>query len=194
MPANRGYTLLEALIAIVVIAIVSGAAIPLASGSIDQARAAGAASYVASRLAMARFEAVRRSTHVAVRFVKTAQGYWLRTYADGNNNGVLATDIAGGIDWPLTINEQLDYHFPGVTLGILPGVTALDVGTPFDPTDPVQIGPSTFLSFNPLGSCTSGTVFIRGRESSQFAVRVLGATGRTRIFRFNFGDGTWQTR
>ena len=39
-----------------------------------------------------------------------------------------------------------------------------------------------------------GTLFIRGLRGNQFAVRVLGATGRTRILEFNFGLRTWLAR
>ena len=173
--------------------IVGGAAIPLAYGSVDRSRAAGAASYVAGRMATARFEAVKRSAHVAIRFVAQPDGYWLQTYVDGNRNGVLTRDIASGIDLPITANERLDYHFSGVEFGIQPFVTGIDPG-PFNTNDPVQIGSSTLLSFNPTGSSTSGTLFIRGLRGTQFAVRVLGATGRTRIFEFNFGARTWLAR
>ena len=70
---SKGYSLLEVLMAITVMVIVSGAAIPLAHTSVDRTRAAGAASYVAGRMAMARFEAVRRSAYVAIRFVAAAR-------------------------------------------------------------------------------------------------------------------------
>ena len=109
-----------------------------------------------------------------------------RTYVDGNRNGVLARDIARGIDLPITANERLDYHFSGIEFGIQPNVTGIDPG-PFNTSDPIQIGSSTLLSFSPTGSSTSGTLFIRGLRGNQFAVRVLGATGRTRILEFNFG-------
>lgn len=180
--------------AVSIMVIVTGAAIPFAHGSVDRSRAAGAASYVAGRMAMARFEAVKRSAAVAIRFVENTDGYWLRAYVDGNGTGVLALDIARSIDRPITSDERLDDHFPGVTFGIQANVTGLDPGQPFDSADPVQIGPSTLLSFSPNGSSTSGTLFIRGRRASQFAVRILGATGRTRVFEFNFGDGKWRTR
>lgn len=180
--------------AVSIMVIVTGAAIPFAQGSVDRSRAAGAASYVAGRMAMARFEAVRRSAAVAIRFVENTDGYWLQAYVDGNGTGVLTLDIARSIDRPITSDERLDDQFPGVTFGIQPNVTGLDPGQPFDTADPVQIGPSTLLSFSPNGSSTSGTLFIRGRRASQFAVRILGATGRTRVFEFNFGDGKWRTR
>jgi prepilin-type N-terminal cleavage/methylation domain-containing protein len=191
---EQGYSLLELLVVVSVSVIVGGAAIPLAHGSVDRTRTAGAASYVAGRMATARFEAVRRSAHVAIRFVEQGDGFWLRTYADGNRNGVLSSDIARGIDLPITADERLDHQFGGVTFGILPGVTGLDPAQPFNVHDPIQIGSSSLLSFSPAGSCTSGTLFIRGLRGHQFAVRVLGGTGRTRIFEFSFGDRTWQIR
>ncbi len=174
--------------------IVAGAAVPLTTGSVDRSRAAAAASYVASRMATARFEAVKRSAFVAIRFAENADGYWLRAYVDGNSNGVLARDIERSIDHPISVNERLDDHFPGVTFGIQSNVTSLDPGEALDPGDPIQIGSSSLLSFNPNGSSTSGTLFIRGRRASQFAVRILGATGRARIFQFDFEDGEWRMR
>jgi prepilin-type N-terminal cleavage/methylation domain-containing protein len=189
---SSGFSLLEVLVAIAVMAIVAGAALPLAHGSVDRSRTAAAAHYLAGRIATARFEAARRSAFVAIRFVEGTGGYGLRAYVDGNGNGVLTPDIASSVDPPLTSDERLDYHFPGVSFGILANVTSIDTGQPIASTDPIQIGSSTLLSMNPNGSSTSGTLFIRG-HASQFAVRVLGATGRTRVFEFDFGNTKWRT-
>jgi prepilin-type N-terminal cleavage/methylation domain-containing protein len=190
--ANSGYSLLEVLVAIAVIAIAAGTAIPWTLGSIERSRALAAASYVRTRMAMARFEAVKRSAYVALRFAQNGDGYWLRAYVDGNRNGVLAADIERDIDTPITADERLDYHFPGTAFGIHAGVTALGSAQPLQ-GDPIQIGSSALLSFSPSGSSTSGTLFIRG-ERSQFAVRILGATGRTRMFEFSFEERVWKTR
>jgi type II secretory pathway pseudopilin PulG len=194
MANSKGYSLLEVLMAIAVSVTVCGAAVPLAHGSVDRTRAGGAARYVAGRLATARFEAVKRSAYVAIRFVDASDGYWMRLYADGNGNGVRTPDIARGVDPPISMDERLDHHFSHVAFGILPDVTGLDPGEPFNASDPIQIGHSTLLSFSPTGACTSGTLFIRGIRGAQFAVRVLGATGRTRVFEFSFGNKTWQIR
>ena len=190
---SNGYSLLEMLMAMTLMVIVGGAGVPLAHSSVDRSRAAGAAGYVAGRMALARLEAVRRSAYVAIRFRSQSDGYWLQSYVDGNRNGVRSADIAQGVDLPITANERLDFHFSGVEFGIQPGVTGIDPG-PFNASDPIQIGSSTLLSFGPTGSSTSGTVFIRGLRGTQFAVRVLGATGRTRIFEFNVGARTWLVR
>ena len=190
--SSNGYSFPEVLVTIAVVAIVAGAAIPLVYESVEQSRAAAAARYVALRLARARFEAVMRSASVAIRFTQGDDGYRLQTYVDGNRNGVRSEDIARSIDPPIGSSERLDYHFPGVVFGVAENVTSLDSGQLLDARDPIQIGPTTLLSFSPDGSSTSGTLFIRGRRASQFAVRVLGATGRGRIFRYNFQDGTWQ--
>jgi prepilin-type N-terminal cleavage/methylation domain-containing protein len=190
---SKGYSLLEMLMAMTILVIIAGAAIPLTHSGVDRSRAAGAARYVAGRMAMGRFEAVRRSAYVAIRFVEQTDGYWVQAFVDGNRNGVLTRDIAAGIDPPITAEEQLDTHFSGVRFGIHSNVTGIDPG-PFDRTDPIQIGSSTLLSFSPNGSSTSGTVFIQGLRGSQFAVRLLGTTGRTRVFEFNHATYTWLAR
>ena len=103
---SKGYSLLEVLLAMTLMVIVGGAAIPLTYSSVDRSRAAGGASYVAGRMAVARFEAVRRSAYVAIRFVAQPDGYWLQSYVDGNRNGVLTSDIALGLDPPISAVER----------------------------------------------------------------------------------------
>jgi hypothetical protein len=61
-------------------------------------------------------------------------------------------------------------------------------------SDPVQIGASGLMTFTPMGTGTSGTVYVRGRGSVQYAVRVFGVTGRTRVLRYEAGTGAWLDR
>jgi len=192
-PMPRGYSLIELVFVLALVVIVAGAAVPSITGGLDRVRTRAAATYVASRLMLARLEAVKRSTFVGVQFSQQSDGYWIRTYVDGNGDGVLTRDITQGVDLPLGPPMQLDQQFPGVQFGICSGVTAITPGDAFNPGDPIQTGQSTVVSFNPNGSSTSGTLYIRGRLANQLAVRVLGVTARTRVLRFNFQDGTWQT-
>ncbi len=191
MTGAAGYSLLELLVVIALIGIVTTAAVPLAVGDVDRARTAGAAAYLGSRLTMARFEAIKRSTFVGMQFVARPDGYWYRTYRDGNGNGISTRDISSGVDQPIGTEERLDQKFPGVSFGICPDTTGIDPGDQLG-NDPVRIGQANLLSFNPNGSATSGTLYVRGAYRNQFAVRILGATARVRVLRFDFGKQSWR--
>jgi hypothetical protein len=57
----------------------------------------------------------------------------------------------------------------------------------------VRIGAARILTMSPDGTATSGTLYVQGRRA-QYAVRVLGATGRTRVFKYDTGARTWISR
>jgi hypothetical protein len=58
-------------------------------------------------------------------------------------------------------------------------------------SDPVRAGSSDILTLSPNGTATSATLYICGPTRSQYAVRVLGTTGRTRVFHFSRASSTW---
>jgi prepilin-type N-terminal cleavage/methylation domain-containing protein len=184
----EGYTLIELLLATSLIATLAGISVPLASGTVDALRASGAARHMAARIATIRLDAVRRATTVALRFDRQGSDYTFTTFVDGNGNGVRAADVTQKIDLPLTSAERLRDHFPGTSFGLLPGLPDLDGGTAS--SDGVRIGSSSFLSTAPNGSATGGTLYIHGRRR-QYAVRVLGATGRVRLFVYDLGARRW---
>lgn len=146
--------------------------------------------YVEGRIIDARMEAVKRSTAVALRFELFEGEYLYRTYVDGNGNGVRTADIQRGTDRALTALERLGDNFPGVRFALIPAVPDLDGSAS---GDAVRVGASHILTMAPNGTSSSGTLYIRGR-SGQFAVRVLGATGRTRVLRYDTGAGRWIAR
>jgi hypothetical protein len=131
-------------------------------------------------MALARARAVMRSATVALRFDADERGVACGVFVDGNGNGIRVRDIAAGIDEPLEPMTRLSDLFPGVAIGLSD-----------ETADPVQIGSSSVMSFTPLGTATSGTIYLRARDGSQFAVRVLGATGRTRVLRYMPGTKQW---
>jgi type II secretory pathway pseudopilin PulG len=156
-------------------------AVPQFLAGVDRSRAWAAARYLAARMTAARSYAVLRSTHVALRFVEVPSGITFQTFADHNQNGVRTADIAAAIDRPLDAATGLRQLFPGVDIGLAPELGA----------DPVRIGASDLLSFTPFGTATSGTIYIRGRDGTQLAVRVLGATARTRVLRYVSRTREW---
>lgn len=179
--ACQGYTLIELLFVTALIAVLSAIAIPPSLATVDRARATAAARYLASRMAMARSHAVMRSSNVALRFDEDQAGITFRMFVDGNRNGVRARDILTRVDPPLDTPASLSDLFPGVAIAV-----SGEAGS-----DPLRIGSSNLLSFAPLGTATSGSVYVRGRRGSQFAIRILGATGRVRVQRYQSSTGTW---
>ena len=179
--ASRGYTFIEILFVTALIAIVSAIAVPQSLAAVDRARAMAAARYLASRMAMARSHAVMRSATVALRFDEGGPGITFRMFVDGNRNGVRVRDIASSVDRPLDAPARLSDLFPGAAIAV-----SGEAGS-----DPLRIGSSNLLSFTPLGTATSGTIYVRGRDGSQFAIRVLGATGRVRVQRYVPHTRTW---
>lgn len=188
---HHGYTVLELLFVVGLSATLAGVAVPATSSTIDRLRAASAARHVASRIAATRLEAIRRSTTVALRFDRIDTDYTFTTFIDGNGNGLRSTDISRGVDRPSGRAERLQEQFAGTAFGLLPGVPDIDGSSAT--SDGVRIGSTSFLSLAPDGSATSGTVYVHSRRG-QYAVRILGATGRVRVFRYDMGARTWTSR
>lgn len=162
--------------------VLTGIAIAQMLVSLDAARANAAARYVSSRLMLARAMAVQRSAAIAVRFETDSRGLRFAAYQDGNRNGVRSRDIDLNVDFQIAQPVRIFELFPGVDFGLLVDNQS---------ANPIQLGGSTLLTFTPAGTSTSGSLYLRGRDGSQYAVRVLGATGRTRVQRYDERQRTW---
>jgi type II secretory pathway pseudopilin PulG len=183
--------MIDLAVAVGLMATATATALPRMLTGLDEARVAGAARYLSARFYDTRIEAVTRSAEVALRFTPTNAGYVYAVYADGNGNGVLTRDIQGNIDRQIHPPEQLSSQFTGVDFGTLPGLPAIDAGSPAPGDDPIRFGVSNMVSFSALGSSSSGTLYVRSRGSAQYAVRVIGATAKVRIFRFDARSRRW---
>jgi hypothetical protein len=190
--SQRGSTLLEMVFVSGVVATLGGIAVPQTLIALDDYRAAGAARYVSGRLQRARMEAVMRSAEVAIKFTQTTTGYSYTTYVDGNRNGVRTTDISRNIDRELLPAERLPDQFAGVEFGALPNLPAVDQGGTPPGVDPVRLGSSDMASFSPNGTSSTGTLYVRGRGTSQYAIRIYGETGKTRILKFEASTRQWK--
>ena len=192
MPAPRsssGFTLIELMLTMAVSVVLLGVAIPVGSDALDDMRTRAAARYLAGRIANSRLGAVNRSRAIGIRFVAGTPDYQFSSYVDGNGNGVRTTDIQDGTDFVLEVSRQLGSDFRGVRFGLMVGITDID-GVGNTNPDGVRIGTPKILTVSPDGTATSGTLYVQGIRA-QYAIRVLGATGRTRVLKYESGSRSW---
>jgi len=157
-------------------------AIPTLLGAVDRSRGLAAARYLGARMALARANSVRRSTVIALHFEPGPRGTSFSVVQDGNGNGVRTRDIQAGIDRVIEGPVFIADFFPGVEIGLVPNAPAPEA---------VQLSGSSILSFTPSGTATSGSIYLRGKDGTQWAVRILGVTARTRVLRFDSATREW---
>ncbi len=181
---SPGFTILELLFVLAIAGTLTTIAVPQGLRALDDFRTRAAARYLAQRLGDARLSAIKRSLAHGLRFEAAVPDYRFTTVMDGNANGLRTADIQRGVDRTLTQPELLAWHFRDVDFGILDGVPDAD-GQPANGSDGVRVGASKLLALNPDGTSSSGTLYLHGRERSQYAVRVLGVTGRVRVLKYD---------
>ncbi len=193
--SRTGTSLVEIVFVLGLVATLASLAVPMTRASVDEARAASAAWYVAAQFRLARMVAVTGQSAVGFRFEAEGDGYRFTRYRDGSGNGIRLADIRRGIDVPTAPPDRLPERAPGVEFGIAGSIRGVDGGAPLRRgADPLRIGRADIVTFTPLGTATSGTLYIRGRGSRQYAVRILGATGRIRTLEYRFASSTWLER
>jgi Tfp pilus assembly protein FimT len=190
--ATHGYSLLEVVFVAGLSTTLTAAVVPQVLAGLDDFRAAGAAHYVAARLQRTRMDAIMRTANTAMRFTPLGGTYSYAEYVDGNHNGVLAVDIASGVDREVRPAERLSQQFTGVDFGAQPGLPPIDSGGTAPGSDPIRLGVANSVSFTPLGTSSAGTLYILGRGGAQYAVRIFGETGKTRLLKFERRTRRWR--
>jgi Tfp pilus assembly protein FimT len=189
----RGAAVIDILVASSLVVAFAAAAVPVVGGTLDRERTLIGARYLAGQLQRARLESLKRARAVAVRIDLVGDRTRLRLFADGNGNGVLQRDIDRGIDAALAPAEWLDAQAREVSLRINQDVSDVSGSSRLAPSDdPVRIGNTSLLTFSPIGSATSGTLYVAARRGPQMAVRVFGATGRVRVLMFDAPSRQWR--
>ena len=184
-----GFTLIELVFTIALAVVLAGFALPVGGDALDDMRTRAAARYMAGRVASARMGAINRARAIGLRFLASSPDYQFTSYVDGNGNGVRTLDIQSGVDLPLATARQLGSDFRAVHFGLAVGIPDLD-GVLNVATDGVRIGTARILTMSPDGTATSGTLYVQGTRA-QYAIRVLGATGRTRVLKYESGSRSW---
>mgnify|MGYP003861092351 CR=1 FL=1 len=183
-----GASLVEAVLALAIVLSVCAIGVPALGQVADARRTHDAATFFAGQFRMARQRAVMTGRSVAVVFDDVAGEVGWRTCVDGDRDGVSRFDIASGSDRCEASAEAVSVRFARVRVAYVPGVPGPDGD---EAPVSLRFGPAAMAVFSPSGTASSGTVAFRGEGTAQFAVRVAGVTGRTRVLEFDSGRRAW---
>jgi type II secretory pathway pseudopilin PulG len=192
--ATAGWSLVELLIVLGASLVIAGWALAGLSAMAADARATGAARHLVARLRQERLEAVRTGRTCGLRFRDGGGEVVFDVVSDGNGNGLRSAEIETGVDVTHGAPVRLADAFAGARFAIVEAVPSID-GGPGLPAgaDPIRLG-STVLAFSPSGGSTSGTLYLASADRRQFAIRILGATGRIRLYELDRPRGLWLSR
>ncbi len=192
MTNSRGAALIDIIVAASLGVVMTAIAVPVIGGTLERERTIVGAQYLAGQLQRARLDSLKRARSVAVRLEVVGDRTQLQLFADGNGNGVLQRDIDRGIDPPLTPLAWLDDQARDISLRVNQSIMDVAGSATIDPgADPLRIGNTALLTFSPLGSATSGTLYVAAQRGPQMAIRVFGATGRVRVLTFDSQTRQW---
>ena len=193
--AERGVSLLETVVTAGLLVAVAGLSMPMLTATRHQQHVTSAARYLAGRIMLARADAARSGAAVGLRFVTRDGRVFFRSYRDGDGDGVRTADIGSGVDLPVGEESAIGDLFEGVRFALGAAVPQVGSTAPVGPdADPVRFGRADILSVTPLGTASSGTLYLRSREGHQVAIRILGATARVQHHAFDHRSGQWRIR
>lgn len=181
---HRGHSLVELMLVLAVFMTLMAVALPRIGATVHEHRLRGAAFYLRGLLRQTRARAAAEGRYIGVVFEEVDGDPVFLIYGDGNGNGIRRQDIRSGAEERLREPYRLSETFPGVRYGSPPA----GADAPFFPG--LRIGRGKIVSFSPLGSSTTGTLFLSNQYGLVYAVVVFGSTGRVRIARFR--GGRWE--
>lgn len=192
---RRGVTLPEILAVLVLVGLAAAMAVPAASRLGSQVRTASGARKLAMTFYALRWSSVARGRGEGLLFGHDAQGWFWYAVEDGNGNGLKVAEISRGVDPRRSGPHRLEHDGAGATLGFPPGgpfpklppqsgwITGLD--------DPVKMGSSDLVAFTPLGTASSGTLYVTDRKAGLYAVVLYGRSARVRVWRYDPQSRRW---
>ena len=195
MTASKGYTLAELVAVLAIVAMAVAVTLPAAATLRDAGRAAAGARMMATLLSSQRWKSVAGHRVRGLQFRKIRERWSWREVADGNGNGLRTAEVTRGIDPVLGPDDVLENRVPDVRLGIPPGGSYPEAPPGTDrltsADDPVRFGRSDLVSFSPVGSASSGTIYVTDGRRGFYAIVLFGPTARLRVWRFRPEERRW---
>jgi len=193
---NRGHSLAEILVVLALAAVSLGLTLPALGRARSRAAAGAAARRIATLLHAQRWRSVTVGEAHGLLFERDDGGWTWLEVRDGNRNGLRTREIRNGIDPILSGPHRLDASTPGATPGFPPGGPFPEIPPGrggIDPVgDPIRFGNSNLVSFGPLGTASSGRIYLTDGRSELYAVVLFGQTSRVRIWRLDPESKQWR--
>lgn len=189
---QTGFSLIELVAVVSIVAIIVLISIP-AFGSMRRQMAVRAASAeLRTIFHLARSRAIARGRNCGLKFLQVDGEWKFALYDDGDGDGVRNDDINRGVDKMARPPRSVFPQSRIVTIGLLDiPIRDPDGDRMRIDASPVAFNRSAICSFSPVGEATPGTIYITDQGRNLWAVRVLGATARVRMLRYDGGAQRW---
>lgn len=195
MKRDRGYSLAELLLVLAVIAVSLAVSLPALARLGSTARTAAAARHLALTLHALRWKSVSLSRGHGLLFEQDAAGWHWHEVQDGNGNGLRTSEVKNGTDRTLSGPHRLGRKHGGIRLGFPPGGAIPRIppraGWLAPSSDPIRFGRTDLVAFTPLGTSSSGTVYVTDGRDELYGVLLFGPTARVRVWRYTRERGAW---
>jgi Tfp pilus assembly protein FimT len=195
MNKNRGVTFLEAVVFLALVGLVAAVAVPALGDMRASALTAAGARHLAVTLHALRWKSVAQGRGHGLLFVEAGQGWVWYEVRDGNGNGLRTAEVRAGTDPTLAGPHRLEDVATGVSLGFPPGGPYPRIppgaGWISRRDDPVRIGNTDLLTFSPVGTASSGTLYVTDGRERLYAVVLYGRTARIRVWRYSEARAQW---
>jgi prepilin-type N-terminal cleavage/methylation domain-containing protein len=193
---EHGFTLAELMAALAIAAILLLITLPTIASMRIEGRVAAGARELAMTFHALRWQSVAKNRNHGLLFDRSENGWIWFLVQDGNGNGLRTAELRTGVDITLSGPHSIEESDGLVKLGFpatgrLPAIPPRR-GAIAELDDPVKFGRSNLVSFSPLGSSSSGTLYLTDGRHKLYAVVLFGPTARVRVWRYDLREGVWR--
>jgi prepilin-type N-terminal cleavage/methylation domain-containing protein len=192
----RGFSLAELMAALAIAAILLLIALPTIASMRIESRVAAGARELAMTFHALRWQSVATNKNHGLLFDRSENGWIWFVVQDGNGNGLRTAELRTGVDITLSGPHRIEESDGLIGLGFPPAASLPSIpprrGAIGKLDDPVKFGRSNLVSFSPLGSSSSGTLYLTDGRYKLYAVVLFGPTARVRVWRFDIREREWR--